>query len=73
MANARRKHKGWTCTPKKLYEACKCWRDGEVEQFTEPATLAEIWSKATKEDKMGNAATFRKYVLHNYEVELLYA
>lgn len=67
MAKASTKHKGWTCTPKQLYEACKFWRDTEAERFSQPATLAEIWRKATKEDKMGNAARFRRYVL--WEVE----
>ena len=71
MAKAKRRY--WNCAPQKLYEACKCRRDEEAEYFAEPATLAEIWSRATKEDKMGNAARFRKYVLLHYEVELWYA
>lgn len=56
--------------PKYLYAACKCWRDEEAKYLGEPPTLAQVWSKATKEDSMGNAARFRKYVLREYELEL---
>lgn len=53
---------------KRLYAACKQWVKDEAESFATPATLAEVWHKATRPDE--NGRRFRRYVLHNYDLYL---
>ena len=56
--------------PKGLYVLCKAYREYEEENCVPPMTLAEIWSRATKEDAMGNAARYRRFLLNYYLLEV---
>lgn len=54
--------------PVTLYNACKQWVRDEAECFAEPATLAQVWHRAVQQNE--NGRTFRRYVLHNYDLYL---
>lgn len=45
-------------SPKRLYEACKAWRDHEE------TTLTEVWDRVVRD------SVYRKYVIHAYEIDL---
>lgn len=53
---------------KLLYEACKCWRDEDAMTCSDPATLAEVWDRATIDDKMGSGRRFMWFVLRNFKL-----
>lgn len=54
--------------PRVLYKACKQWAEDEAEIYAEPASMAQVWDRAVRQDV--NGQTFRKYVLRNYEIAL---
>ena len=51
----------------RLYKACKQWVLEEAKEFSEPATLAEVWERAKTQ------RTFKNAVLREYDLELKYA
>lgn len=57
--------------PEVLYRACKQWAMDEAKSYAEPANLVQVWNRAVQQDV--NGRTFRRHVLHNYELELEYA
>lgn len=63
-----RKKKRDIGNPVALYKACKQWARDEAKCYAEPANLAQVWHRAVQQDQ--NGRTFRKNVLHNYEVAL---